>query len=184
MTLTLSGHDSKLRFRIKWKIAAKWIFFRHAVFGNFSTPKTKSGFGINIRHWIDLSAGTEFFSRLKLLTKIWPFKRHFEAYFHFHGFSDGNFRTFFLFLNFWSKFRNPQPTNVHNSLFYSFQKGGGDFWSRSKPSNTRLLRLFSWEIGKIRKCFFSTFLFPMSFRKPIQKFSMYVGELWQLKFWL
>ena len=37
----------KLRFRIKWNMAAKWIFSRHAVFGNFSIPKTKSGFGKN-----------------------------------------------------------------------------------------------------------------------------------------
>jgi len=58
-------------------MAAKWIFSHHAVFGNFSIPKTKSGFGIKVWHWIDLADGTEFFSPLKLLTKIWPFKRHF-----------------------------------------------------------------------------------------------------------
>jgi len=43
---------------------AKWFFFRLAVFGNFSTPKTKSGFGIKVWHWIDLSAGTGFWSLL------------------------------------------------------------------------------------------------------------------------
>ena len=58
-------------------MAAKLIFSRHAVFGNFSTPKTKSGFGIKVRHWINLSAGSEFFSLPKLLTEIWPFKPHF-----------------------------------------------------------------------------------------------------------
>ena len=33
--------------------------------------------GIKVRHWIDLSAGTELLSLPKLLTKIWPFKSHF-----------------------------------------------------------------------------------------------------------
>ena len=34
--------------------------------------QVKNGFGIQVRHWIDLSAGTEFFSLPKLLTKICP----------------------------------------------------------------------------------------------------------------
>jgi len=58
-------------------MAAKLIFSCHAVFGNFSRPKTKSGFGITVWHWINLAAGTEFFSVPKLLTEIWPFKPHF-----------------------------------------------------------------------------------------------------------
>ena len=66
-----------LRFRIKWNMAAIWIFSRHAVFGDFSTPKTKSGFGIKLQNWINLSSGTDFLSLPKLLTEIWPFKPHF-----------------------------------------------------------------------------------------------------------
>ena len=67
----------RLRFRIKWNMAAIWIFSRHAVFGDFSTPKTKSGFGIKLQNWINLSSGTDFLSLPKLLTEIWPFKPHF-----------------------------------------------------------------------------------------------------------
>ena len=59
------------------------------------------------------------------------------------------FDYFSSFLHFLEKFQNPRPGNIHNCLFYSFQKGGEDFRFRSKPSNTGLLRLFSWEIGKI-----------------------------------
>ena len=66
-----------LRFRIKCNMAAIWIFSCHAVFGDFSTPKTKSGFGIKLQNWINLSSGTGFLSLPKLLTEIWPFKPHF-----------------------------------------------------------------------------------------------------------
>ena len=38
-----------------------WFFF-HTVFGNFSKPKTKSGFGITVWHWINLSGGIRFLS--------------------------------------------------------------------------------------------------------------------------
>ena len=72
-------------------------FFCHAVFGNFSTPKTKSDFGIKVQNWINLSSGTDFLSLPKLLTEIWPFKPHFWDYFHFHGFSWGHLHTFFHF---------------------------------------------------------------------------------------
>ena len=58
------------------------------------------GFGIQVWHWINLSAGTEFLSLPKLLTEIWLFRPNFLAYFHFHGFSKGNLDTFFIFLNF------------------------------------------------------------------------------------
>ena len=63
----------KLRFRIKWNMAAIWIFSRHAVFGDFSTPKAKRCFGIKVRHWINLSYATDFWSLPKLLTEICPF---------------------------------------------------------------------------------------------------------------
>ena len=140
-------------------MATIWIFSRHAVFGDFSTPKAKRCFGIKVRHWINLSYGTDFWSLPKLLTEICPFQPHFQAYFHFHGFSRGHFRTFFSFLHFLPKFQNPQPKNIHNSLFYSFQKGGEDFRLSSKPSNTGLLGKFSREIDKKQKWFFSGFYF-------------------------
>ena len=76
-------------------MAAIWIFSRHAVFGDFSTPKAKRCFGIKVRHWINLSYATDFWSLPKLLTEICPFQPHFQAYFHFHDFSGGHFQTFF-----------------------------------------------------------------------------------------
>ena len=151
-------------------MAAIWIFSRHAVFGDFSTPKTKRCFGIKVRHWINLYYDTDLWSLPRLLTEICPFKTHFQAYFHFHGFSGSNFQTFFLFLHFFSKFLNPPPKNIHNSLFYSFKK-------------TQAYKdIFHGKLIKLENVFSQMFLSPMSFQKPIQKFGMDVGEVWQLKF--
>ena len=89
-----------MRFKIKWIMAAIWIFSHHAVFGNFSTPKTKSDFGIKVQNWINLSSGTDFLSLPKLLTEIWPFKPHFWAYFIFTAFPEVICMHFFIFVFF------------------------------------------------------------------------------------
>merc|ERR1711981_1287245 len=41
---------------------------------------------------------------------------------------------------------------------------------------------FHGKLVKLKNGFSQIFLSPMSFQKPIQKFGMDVGEVWQLKF--
>ena len=57
------------------------------------------------------------------------------------------------------KFQCPQPTKIHACLFYLFQMDRKDFDSRTKPSNTHLLSLFTWKICVSYKYFFSSFSF-------------------------
>ena len=56
--------------KFKSNMSAIWFFSRHAVFGNFSTPKTRSCFGIKVQNLINLSYGTDYLSLPKLLTEI------------------------------------------------------------------------------------------------------------------
>ena len=103
-----------------------------------------------------------------LALAFWAYLNFWLRYGHlsliFRPISWGHFRTFFSFLHFLPKFQNPQPKNIHNSLFYSFHKCGEDTQLSSKPSNTGLLGV----------------LFPISCQNPIQKFGM---DVKQLQFW-
>ena len=53
-----------------------WFIFV-TLFSETSQHRRQKGFGITVLHWINLSARTEFFSVLNLLTKIWLLKPHF-----------------------------------------------------------------------------------------------------------
>ena len=70
-------HKTELEGARKENMSAIWFFSRHAVFRNFSTPKTRSCFGIKVQNLINLSSGTDYLSLPKLLTEIWPLKPHF-----------------------------------------------------------------------------------------------------------
>ena len=72
-------------------------------------PNTKSGFGIIFWHWINFSAGTEFVSLPRLMTKIWPLTLHFKVY--FHDFSD-DLQTLFFICAFFAKISKSPGTRV------------------------------------------------------------------------
>ena len=59
------------------KYGGQMDFFSSRCFRKLLNSEDQKWFWQKLWHWINLSADTEFFSPLKFLTKIWPFKRHF-----------------------------------------------------------------------------------------------------------
>ena len=75
--VSASANQTNQPTKFKSNMSAIWFFSRHAVFRNFSTPKTRSCLGIKVQNLINLSSGTDYLSLPKLLTEIWPLKPHF-----------------------------------------------------------------------------------------------------------